>query len=85
MGPVVQLLDKTVFSVGFQQNDTTLALRTRIERLPDLGPMVAMLIEQERGGHGSHRSSELVFAEAEHRRQSSRPACSGCSARERLI
>ena len=68
MGPIAELLSETVFSVGFQQSDTTLALHSRIERLPDLGPMVTMLMEQERGGHG-HAHSELVFTGEQPKKQ----------------
>lgn len=48
--PIAALLAETVFSVGVQQNDTTLAVHSRVERLPDLGPVVGQLLEQRRGG-----------------------------------
>jgi len=56
--PFAALLAETVLSIGVQQSDTTLALHSRVTHLPDLGPVVAQLLQERRSGR--RRVGDLV-------------------------
>jgi tetratricopeptide (TPR) repeat protein len=71
--PVAQILAETVLSVGLRQNDTTLGLSTRIQNLPDLSPVVAMLMEQRHGRAHAPAPAQLRFVDEKPARQKPRP------------